>query len=91
MRYGTFCACARFHYGEKINALGRETNNTDECNVWLCKKGDREVWRMAALDKAEQFTGMGWHGTAHSSLHSGFKHLTMLVERLSHTILLLNE
>lgn len=45
---------------------------------------------MAVLDKAEpaeQFTGMVWH----SSLHSGPKHLTLLVERLSHATLLLSE
>lgn len=54
---------ASFHCGEKISALGRETNNTDKCNVWLCKKGDREVWRTAALDKAEQFTGIVWHSS----------------------------
>lgn len=29
--------------------------------------------------------------TAHSTLHSGFKHLTLLIERLPHTILLLSE
>lgn len=91
---GHFVHAARFHYGEQIRALGRETNNRDEHNVWLGKKRDKAVWRMAASDKAgsaEQFTGMGWDGTAHSSLHGGAEHLTLFIERLFHTILLLSE
>lgn len=38
MAMAHFVHAANFHCGEKISALGRETSNTDEHNVWLGKR-----------------------------------------------------
>lgn len=91
MVMGHFVHGAGFHYGENISALGRETSSIDEPNVWLGTKGGKfgewQPWtRLSLLNNS-----VGWYGTTRSSLHSGFKHLTLLLERLSYTILLLSE
>lgn len=70
MVMGHFVHAASFHYGEQISAqlcVGKKKNR-DKHNVWLVKKGDRAVWRVAAWTRLSLLSNsLGWDGTAYSS------------------------